>query len=359
MANFTDKAIINSSIELSDEDLRIVANVEQFYDALLAAMRELRGLPDAMTWKQVHGAEYLYEWRHGHGQPKSRGRRSPETESILADFTQAKRTAEERAGSIGARMSSALAQYRALRLPQIMALPARILRELDLRGHLGTNLMVVGTNAFAAYEIEARERFAHGLDETEDFDLGWCRGSGIAFMGLQEQQSVEVSPLFAALRAVDGSFKINAARPYQAVNQNGYAVELLTAPSVMRTLSKHEVFRTAAIPEQEWLLKGKPIRHVICARDGSAVPLFVPDPRWMGLHKLWLARKPERNPLKKDKDARQGELLLSAVARKMSLSHPMDTEFLLGLPDELMDVFNPWAATHRFVPPNQRVPDWW
>lgn len=356
---FTDKTMKNNRLELDDEDLRLIANTEQFYDALLLAMREAKALPDSMSWKTVAGIEYLYEWRHRLGQPKSRGRRGPDTEQLLQEFLVAKKEAGARVGSIATRMASSLAQYKALHLPQIMELPGQILRELDLQGHLGSNLMVVGTNAFAAYEIEARERFAHGLDETEDFDLGWCRGTGLAFLGVEPNAPIKGSPLFSALKAVDSSFKINPEKPYQALNDKGYEVELLTAPSVMASLSKDEVFSTAAIPEQEWLLKGTPVRHVVCARDGSPAPLFVPDPRWMGLHKLWLSKKPTRRTDKKGKDAKQGELLLSAVSRKMSATYPMDVEFICSLPEELLPEFNEWANRNSFIPPNEKPPTWW
>ena len=349
-----------NGLNLSDEDLRIIANTSQFYEALLVAMREAQALPERMSWKTVSGADYLYEWRREAGQPKSRGRRSAETEALFSRFTSERVAADERIASISARMASSLAQYRALRLPQIMELPARILRELDLRGDLGVNLIVVGTNAFAAYEIEARERFARGLDETEDFDLGWCRGASIALQPAEVRTGRLVgSPLFSALKKVDSSFRLNKAKPYQAINHNGYGVELLTAPSVMKTLSPSEVFSTAAIPEQEWLLLGRPLRHVVCARDGTPAPLVVPDPRWMGLHKLWLAKKPTRRADKKDKDARQGELLLSAVARKMTPAYPMDVDFVLSLPAELLDEFNAWAARNKFVPGKTGARQWW
>ena len=65
--------------------------------------------------------------------------------------------------------------YRTLRLPRISSEAAALLREFDLHGLLGPSLMVVGTNALAAYEIEAGSRFASaaGVDSTQDFDLTW------------------------------------------------------------------------------------------------------------------------------------------------------------------------------------------
>lgn len=50
-------------------------------------------------------------------------------------------------------------------------------------------------------------------------------------------------------------------RRYQAVNDNGYEVELLAAPSVVRCMSPDDVFSPVPLPEQEWLLMGRPLRH--------------------------------------------------------------------------------------------------
>lgn len=117
-----------NGINPSDEDLRIVANTGQFYEALLLAMRDAQAVPERMSWKKVSGADYLCEWRHAAGQPKSRGRRGAETEALFSRFTSEHVAADERIAPISVRMASSLAQYRALRLPQIMELPARILR---------------------------------------------------------------------------------------------------------------------------------------------------------------------------------------------------------------------------------------
>lgn len=353
----------NNTINLDDEDLRLIANTEQLYDAWISAQRELLSIPAHMAWKTVSGREYLYARAHNQSEPKSLGLRSLETEGIKLDYERRRSLLDDSLEASEQRMVKLLRQYQALHLPQIMSLPGKILRELDRWSLLGSELIVVGTVAFPAYEIEARERFARGMDETEDFDLGWCRGAGLHLFeqprSEPEIQRASGSPLFSVLKKVDPSFRINREKPYQAINRTGFEVELLTAPSVMKTLSPDEVFRTAAIPEQEWLLEGTPIRHVVCARDGSPVPLVTPDPRWMGLHKLWLSKKETRRADKKDKDARQGDLLLDAVARKMTTSHPMDVDFILSLPEELLDEFNAWAGKRGFSPLNKPPRSGW
>jgi len=70
----------------------------------------------------------------------------------------------------------------------------------------------------------------------------------------------------------------------------------------------------------------------------------------MALHKLWLSKKPERSAAKKPKDARQGDVLLSACRYFLADSYPMDLDFVFDLPAELRDIFTAWAETNEFDP---------
>jgi len=83
---------------------------------------------------------------------------------------------------------------------------------------------------------------------------------------------------------------------------------------------------------------------------GTRGPLYVPDPRWMALHKIWLAQKPERKASKKEKDARQGAVLLDAVRYFLADTYPLNVDFVVELPSELQDHFNHWAGERNFVP---------
>lgn len=346
-------------IIINDEGLRIIANLGQAYDALADEIRVGKDVPVNVHWKNISGKDYLYIKQQASQEAKSCGARNSDTEALFKKHSAAIADHELRMKHMTQSVEQYCRQYRALKLPVITSLPAKILRDLDVHGHLGSNLFVAGTNAFPAYEIEARERFARGLDETEDFDLGWCRGAEISFGG--KLPELKGSPLFEAVKRADKTFRINTKKPYQAVNSIGYEVELLTAPSMFATLSKDEVFNPMAIfNEQEWLLKGRPIRYVISASDNTPAPLFVPDPRWMGLHKIWLSGKEKRAADKKDKDAKQGNLLLDAVARKMQMSYPMDIDFVMSLPEDLLPIFNEWAKKHEYIPTRMgSQPAWW
>jgi hypothetical protein len=93
------------------------------------------------------------------------------------------------------------------------------------------------------------------------------------------------------------------------------------------------------LPEQEWLLEGRPVDQVVCGRNGTPARIVAPDPRWFALHKLWMSDQEKRNPLKRPKDRRQGEALLSAIAAEMP-HYPLDEAFRTTLPPELLPYFD-------------------
>ena len=141
-------------------------------------------------------------------------------------------------------------------------------------------------------------------------------------------------PVLDMLKAVDETFTENTERPFQARNAAGYEVEVLAAPSVLVSYPSTERLRPTGLPEQEWLLKGTQVEQIVMDRTNMPARLVVPDPRWMGLHKLWLSDKPRRNRLKIKKDRAQGEALLRAVAAKMP-HFPLDATFRGMVPEEL------------------------
>lgn len=229
------------------------------------------------------------------------------------------------------KLDTIAAIYRSLRMPTVSTMAGNILRELDRRSMLGTGVMVVGTNTMAAYEIAALERFATGLDATDDFDMTWAGDRNVVF----NIDRTKRGNLLSALKAVDASFTVNMEKPHQARNAQQYEVELLLAPSRSADYPPDEDLRPVDnLPEQEWLLKGRPIDEVVCDRSGKPCRLVVPDPRWMALHKLWLADKPDRNPRKKDKDRKQGQALLAILPRGMP-HYPLDEAFLREVPVDL------------------------
>ena len=336
-------------ITFSAESMRVRANLEQSYVAWLEAKRSALAMPVSMYWSGKEGVEYLHVKHHSQHGGTSLGRRSPALEQQYQQYVGDKSRSKERIHALDAQVSERAGLYRRLRLPSIPDRQAEILRKLDIEGLLGNDLMVVGTNAFIAYELAAGVRFPTGNEETEDFDMAWCRGTKASLLQNAASPSTKKS-LFSVLKCLDSSYQINPRKPYQAISQSGYEVELLAAPST-HPLPKHEPFEPmVSLIEQEWLLQGMPLSVVVATVRGRACPLYVPDPRWMALHKLWLSEKPQRNPAKKNKDLRQGYVLLDAVRYFMSDVYPLDIDFMVSLPTELQPIFNEWCRTRTYIP---------
>ena len=315
----------------SAEQERALINMRQRYDVWIEAERELFAMPYDLKRKKIGEYEYLYEIFDRVGNGKSLGPWDDEKEVQFEDYKATKAALKERRDGARDALNEGSRIARALRLPMLSADAGPILREADRRSLLGSHLLVVGTNAMAAYAIEAAGTFRDVPDETEDFDLAWTA-----------DEPEEGTQLWDMLKAVDPTFTINTEREFQARNAKAYEVELLVAPSRVETLAGKDRPRPVPLPEQEWLLPGRRVDQVVPCRDGSPARIVAPDPRWFALHKLWLGAQAKRNPLKRRKDTVQGAALLDAVAEAMphySLGH----EVVESLPDELVPYWEEWA----------------
>ena len=315
----------------SAEQERALINMRQRYDAWIEAERELYAMPYDLRRKKVGEYEYLYEIFDRSGNGKSLGAWDDDKRSQLEEYKAAKAALKERRDGARDALGESSRVARALRLPLLSADAGPILREADRRSLLGSHLLVVGTNAMAAYALEAAGTFRDVPDETEDFDLAWTA-----------DEPEDGTQLWDMLKAVDPTFTINTEREFQARNAKAYEVELLVAPSRVETLAGKDRPRPVPLPEQEWLLPGRRVDQVVPCRDGSPARIVAPDPRWFALHKLWLGAQAKRNPLKRRKDTVQGAALLDAVAEAMP-HYSLDHQFVESLPDELVPYWEEWA----------------
>jgi hypothetical protein len=315
----------------SAEQERALINMRQRYDAWIEAERELVAMPYDLKCKKIGDYQYLYEISDRVGNGKSLGAWDDAKQAQLDEFKVAKSAAKARREGAKDTLAESSRIARALRLPMISADAGPILREADRRSLMGSHLLVIGTNAMAAYALEAAGTFRDVPDETEDFDLAWSA-----------EEASPANLLWDMLKAVDPTFTINSERDFQARNAKAYEVELLVAPSRIDTIGATDLPRPVALPEQEWLLPGRRVEQVLPCRDGTPARIVAPDPRWFALHKMWLGARAKRNPLKRRKDAVQGSALLTAVAEAMP-HYPLDAEFKASLPDELLPFWTAWA----------------
>lgn len=317
----------------SDEQARVIVNLEQAYEVWMEALRALNEMPYNMRIKEISGREYLYEVTDRRGSMKSKGPLDEEKQAEFDEYKAEKAELKERLAGSKDALKEQASLYRALRLPMVPAEAGKILREADRLGFLGDQAMVVGTNALIAYALEANGFIRDAPDTTLDFDM--------ALTGIEADE--DRPTLWKVLKEADMTYSVNTERPFQARNAKAYEVEILSAPSRIGGQISQDRPRPIPLPEQEWLLNGRPVDRVVGVRDGEAARMVVPDPRWFALQKLWIAEKPGRDPQKKPKDRKQGNAVLDAVWVAMR-HYPLDEDFRKELPDVLKPHFERWDA---------------
>lgn len=323
-------AVVNP---FSDEQARTLVNLEQRYQVWMEAEQVLHAMPYNLTRKEVKGRSYLYEIVDRKGNGRSLGPWSPAHEARFDTYQEEKAGAKLRRDQSRVALAETCRLYRALRLPLLSSEAGEILRETDRRRLLGSHLIVVGTNAMPAYSIEASGFIRDVPDETQDFDMAWAASE------LEEG----TQPIWNMLKAVDPTYTVNTEKTFQARNAKAYEVEVLAAPSRIGAIFRTDKPMPVALPEQEWLLNGRFVDHVVVCRDGSPARIVAPDPRWFALQKLWMSGQAKRNTLKRPKDLKQGTALLDAIHLTMP-QYPIDADFRASLPEELVELFERWAA---------------
>lgn len=311
------------------EQLRIVENLRGAYASYREALRADARCGLRLVWKNSKGSDYLYEMSNVTDSGRSLGPRSAQTQARFEAFEACRADAAGRLRESTESLATLARLYRALDLPRIDPRVGEILRQFDVDGLLGAALMVVGTNTMAAYEIEAQSRFASSLDATNDADFAWRAHS------TQLAVAAPPGPIMQSLRAVDRRFTVNSEKPFQALNAKGYEVEVLIAPSIGPHYPQSERLRPVALPEQEWLLLGEPVDVVVLDLGGLPARIVAPDPRWMALHKAWLAEQPKRNRNKIEKDRQQSVRLAEAVMDFMP-HYRVNAAFMASVPHELL-----------------------
>jgi len=294
--------------ELSLESRRIYIDSVQAYEVFLDAERDMQKHAGSMRWKSVHGKEYLVK-RSPRGSEKGLGPRSPETEAIFDAFVHDKVLADQRFIEARERINERAAFNQAARLNRVPWVAGQIARKLSQNPDLASRTMLIGTNAIYAYEAAAGVRVDSGIVSTMDLDILWDTRHKLKMAGLS------VEGLIGLLRGLDRTFKPLAPdghHGFRAVNAGGYMVDLIeparrnvlfSKPSSMSELDDDLV--AVEIKGMEWLVSCPRFKAVAFDEKGYPVPMVVPDPRAFALHKQWLSRQDDRDPLKKARDEAQ------------------------------------------------------
>lgn len=271
-----------------------------------------------MVWKTVDGKEYLIRTSATGGQ-KSLGRRSEQTEAMYQSFTDKKQSAEDRVSVLKSAISRHERMNRALRVGRMPNIAVAILSRLTTAG-LDEYFRIVGTHALYAYEVAAGVSFASEITSTRDINLFWDTSKRLMFA----QRLAQDSPsMIAVLQKVDSSFMLMEDRKYTAINKDGFVVDIIRRiateddPHPIRLSDDEDDFWVVQAKRASELMNVPEFSEIVVAQSGAMARMTTIHPAVFVSFKRWMSKEPDRDPLKRRRDALQADAVEWALNERL------------------------------------------
>ena len=307
--------------ELNGDERREVVNTRQRYAAYREAEQRANSYRGSMVWKEIRGHEYLVRSQYaksGVRRQTSLGSRSKETETLKLEYERGRAEALDRLQNLRSVIARQAALNRALGLGRVPVIGAKIIRALDHAGLLGSGIRVLGTNAIYAYEAAAGVRIDPGLTTTEDIDLLLDTRRGLTFAA---DEDVSPPSVLHLLEKIDRSFQ-RSPEKFRAANKDGYLVDLIKPlrnppwqKGKERAQASAEDLLAAEIEGLTWHESAPSFEAVVIDERGEPLRMVTTDPRVWAAHKLWLSKRPDRDPIKRRADEAQARAVGGLVAQ--------------------------------------------
>jgi hypothetical protein len=290
------------------------------FEALEEAEQEAAQVRGGMYWHAGPASspesKYLVRTTPA-GAETSLGARTPELDAIYTRFTQRKRDSAERVSGLKAALVQQQRLNRALRVGRVDPLVVALLNRLAST-KLSEHFRVVGTHALYAYESAAGVRLEAEALATRDIDLWWDTRKRIIF---STQLARVDSSMLGVLKKVDASFRMRKSQKYTAVNKDGFEVDIIRReregndPHPIKLSNDDEDFWVAQARRANLLLDSPGFSTVIVASSGAMARMNTVHPATFVVFKRWMATQPDRDPIKRRRDALQAETVQELVEK--------------------------------------------
>lgn len=297
--------------EIDGNAQRQYIDARSAFTALEEAKKNASEVRGGMLWKTQNGTDYLIRTTTRRGQ-KSLGPRSEQNENIYREFTARKQRVEKRVSDLRGELERHRKLNKVFHVGRSPDILVAILNKLTASG-LADYFTVIGTHSLYAYEAAAGIRFK--LDEaleTKDVDLLQDTRKRLRFFAQMERLD---NSFLGLLREVDSTFELRNDQLYTAVNNQGFEVDVIRIeakdgdPNPMR-LTDHEVeFYAVQAKRAGILLDGEKFSAMIVSSTGRMARMITISPVVFTKFKLWMAGQDNRDPLKRQRDILQAELV--------------------------------------------------
>lgn len=302
-------------IDIGDAARRQYIDAEATFTALDAAVGRTLESRGGMFWKTAaNGTQYLIRTNLANGQ-KSLGVRDAHTEAMHASFTSRKREAEGRVRKLRVALRTQQRMNRALGVGRTPAIVVDLLNALDAAG-VSEPFTVVGTHALYAYESAAGVRIDSAALATQDVDFLFDTRKRLRLA--TQLRKIDKS-IIAILRKVDDSFRIKEGERYSAVNDSGFAVDILRReveeddPHPLKLSDAEDEFWVVQARNAKKLLQAPRFSAVVMSASGHMARMNTIHPKVFTSFKRWLAKQESREPVKRSRDVLQAKLVTQLV----------------------------------------------
>jgi hypothetical protein len=320
---------------LQDQQKLFLVESEQLYQAWREVAWRQNDYKYGMRWKRVNGKDYLIRLINAKGDGRSLGVRSIETENTYAQFTEGKQLTDEKYRGLNERLKLQARLNKATRLGRLPSVIGEILLALD-RIQVLPDFRVVGTHALYAYEAMGAVEFKTDLLASGDVDLLFDNRRSIALVA----KKLDGHGLLGLLKKIDKTFEIKNLERFRAVNKDGFMVDMLTQDRGMNFKKPDMInvndFDFVEIPNLEWLINSPRIEQVVVGANGVPVMMPVPDPRAFAIHKAWLSKQSDREPVKKSRDFNQAAVVIKLLQEHLP-NYPMLSGFMKNFPKTIFE----------------------
>lgn len=301
-------------IKLNEDQLRNLINAETTFTAWEAAKKRAASVRGSMFWRKDGGKEYLVRATPASRQTRL-GIRSQETEGIYNRFVQRKAECESELKTLQEALQTAKRYNLAARVGRCPKILINILRSLEKHG-LASHFLPVGTHAIYAYETAAGVRVVDGALATRDVDILSDTRKRVTFFTTLKEENLS---LIGILRQADATFRVRDDQLQTAVNATGFEVDVIRRvakdgdPHPLRMSDHENDLWAVQVSSGETMINAERYSQVIVATDGSMARMTTIAPAIFVKVKSALAISPTRDPLKRDKDALQANIVRQLI----------------------------------------------
>lgn len=301
-------------IPIGDEVARQIIDATTVFAEYRRVRGEAAKYAGGMYFKKEGAYEYLVKTRAGKRQERL-GPRNEKMEQIHQEFHARKTAIESRLLDLETAQKQSERLNKALKAGRVPALVISILNAIENAG-LDQHFTVVGTHALYAYETAAGIRIVPGALATQDVDLLWDARKRVRF--LVDMGNLNKSML-QLLQEVDPTFVRMELQKETAINNRGFQVDFLRRmpeeddPHPFQ-LSPHDGDLFAVQATRAHVFTTAPVfEHPVIDVNGRMAMMRTIAPRSFVEFKRWLAVRPDRDALKKRRDAHQADIVESLL----------------------------------------------